>query len=158
MQFPAGHTRFVYINQGHIFIHQVSHIHDTVFLTAGVAERTGTPLVGSITTPIQSTSPVLHALMRAADRAVLWRFGVRHWRRVVCSDSTQARYAADAYGRALAGRLVRHIHQGVHERVRRGPAEEKTPWPQIVTAEPRARTNRSPTRLPGQPIRQSPAP
>src|SRR5262249_27356259 len=38
-------------------IHQINHIFDTLFLTAYAARQTGTPLVGSITTPIQSTSP-----------------------------------------------------------------------------------------------------
>lgn len=114
-------------------IHQISHIHDTLFLSAYAARKTGTPLVGSITTPIQSTSRLVGALMRAVDVGLVYRFGVRHWRRIICSDSEQARYVREAYGRRAEGRAVTGIFAGVHERVRRTQAEAKTPWPQIVT-------------------------
>jgi glycosyltransferase involved in cell wall biosynthesis len=114
-------------------IHQINHIFDTLFLSAYASRKTGTPLVGSITTPIQSSSGPLHFLMRAVDVAAVYGFGVRHWRRIICSDSEQARYAKDAYGRRIEGRLVTHIFAGVHERVRASAAAAKTPWPQIVT-------------------------
>ncbi len=114
-------------------IHQISHIFDTLFLSAYAARKTGTPLVGSITTPIQSSSGLVQSLMRAVDRVLVYRFGVRHWDRIICSDSEQARYARDAYGQRIEGRLVTHIFAGIHERVRHAQAEPKTPWPQIVT-------------------------
>ena len=114
-------------------IHQISHIHDTLLLSAYAARRTGTPLVGSITTPIQSPSRLHHALLAAADLAVPYHFGVRHWRRIICSDSTQARYVRERYGRRVEGRVVTGIHAGIHQRVQQVAPEPKTPWPQIVS-------------------------
>jgi len=113
-------------------MHQINHIFDTLLLSAYAARKTGTPLVGSITTPIQSLSPVVHACMRVADLATCYQFGVRYWRRIICSDSTQARYVYDTYGRRVNGRVVTHIFVGVHERVSRSRREEKAPWPQII--------------------------
>ncbi len=114
-------------------IHQINHIFDTLFLSAHAARRTGTPLVGSITTPIQSQSPVVHAAMQAVDNTLLYHFGIRHWRRIICSDSEQARYALDTYGAKARGRVVRHIHVGLHQNVARQVATAgKMPWPQIV--------------------------
>jgi glycosyltransferase involved in cell wall biosynthesis len=114
-------------------IHQINHIFDTSFLSAYAARKTRTPLVGSITTPIQSRSAVVHRVMHWADLALLYQFGVRHWQRIICSDSTQARYALDGYGGRITGRLVRDIYVGIHERIAEQPAQEKTPWPQVVT-------------------------
>jgi len=114
-------------------IHQVNHIFDTVFLSAYAARATGTPLVGTITTPIQSLSTLRQALMRALDRWVVFRFGVRHWQRVIAPDSTHVRYILDTYPEAVRGRLITHIHSGVSERIRAVPAEPKAPWPCIVS-------------------------
>jgi glycosyltransferase involved in cell wall biosynthesis len=115
-------------------LHQINHIFDTVLLSAHAARATGTPLVGSITTPIQSPSRPLHALLRAVDATALYHLGVRHWRRVICSDAAQARYALDAYGERVRGRLVRHIHVGLHPRARReAPPVAKAPHPLVVT-------------------------
>lgn len=113
-------------------IHQVNHIFDTVFLSAYAARQTGTLLVGSITTPIQSKSALAHTLMHWADLATVYHFGVRHWQRIICSDSTQARYVLDSYGKRVAGRVVTDIYAGVHERIRQKAAHERTPFPQIV--------------------------
>jgi len=113
-------------------IHQINHILDTVFLSAYAARKTGTPLVGSITTPIQSRLPIVHALMHIADLALVYNFGVRHWQRIICSDSAQTRYVVDSYGRRAHGRVVTHIHVGVHERIRQANPLERTPWPQVV--------------------------
>jgi glycosyltransferase involved in cell wall biosynthesis len=115
-------------------IHQINHIFDTLFLSAYAARKTGTPLVGSITTPIQSQSPLIHALMNATDNTALYHFGIRHWRAIICSDSEQARYALDTYGAKAAGRVVTHIHVGLHQRVSQLVASAgKAPWPQIVS-------------------------
>ncbi len=113
-------------------IHQINHIFDTVLLAAYAARKTGTPIVGNVTTPIQSQSRILQALMRLVDRAVVYRFGVRHWARILCVDTTQARYVRDAYGPRAAKRLVTSINTGIHERVKAFAPEAKTPWPQIV--------------------------
>jgi glycosyltransferase involved in cell wall biosynthesis len=113
-------------------IHQVNHIFDTVFLSAYAARQTGTPLVGSITTPIQSKSPLMHRLMHWADLSTVYHFGVRHWERIICSDSTQARYVLDTYGKRVSGRVVTDIFVGVHDRIRKGTAQERTPFPHIV--------------------------
>lgn len=113
-------------------IHQMNHIFDTVLLSAFAARRTRTPLVGYITTPIQSRSRVRQALMRAVDLAVVYRFGVRHWDRIVAFDSPQARYVIDTYGRRVDGRVVTDIHMGINERFSTSQLEPKTPWPQIV--------------------------
>jgi glycosyltransferase involved in cell wall biosynthesis len=133
---PANRRRLVEIVRDfrpHV-LHQINHIFDTLFLSAHAARMTETPLVGSITTPVQSPSRLLHGLMRAADAALLYHFGVRHWRRVICSDAAQARYALDAYGERVRGRLVRHIHVGLHPRIgRAAPPAGKAPWPQVVT-------------------------
>lgn len=113
-------------------IHQINHIFDTAFLSAYAARKTGTPLVGSITTPIQSPSRFVHTCMHIADLAACYRFGVRHWQRIICSDSAQARYVTDAYGSRVDGRIVSHIFVGVHERVRGSRPVQKVAWPQIV--------------------------
>jgi glycosyltransferase involved in cell wall biosynthesis len=114
-------------------IHQINHVFDTVLLSAYAARRTGTPLVGSITTPIQSPSPVLHYLMKAVDTTVLYHFGVRHWQRIICSDAAQARYALDTYGARARSRLVRHINVGLHLRMNGRPLCSKPVWPQIIS-------------------------
>ena len=113
-------------------IHQVNHIFDTVFLSAYAARKTGTALVGSITTPIQALGPVKHACMRLADLATCYQFGVRHWQRIVCSDSTQAQYVYDSYGSRAKDRVVTHINVGVHDRVSQSQRQDKASWPQLV--------------------------
>ena len=113
-------------------IHQVNHIFDTAFLSAYAARQTRTPLVGSITTPIQSKSLLAHTFMHWADLATVYHFGVRHWQRIICSDSTQARYVLDSYGKRVNGRVVTDIFVGVHDRIRQGAAHARTPFPQIV--------------------------
>jgi glycosyltransferase involved in cell wall biosynthesis len=127
-------------------IHQVNHIFDTVALSAYAARQTGTPLVGSITTPIQSKSPLIHTLMRWADLATVYHFGVRHWHRIICSDSTQARYVLDSYGKRVNGRVVTDIFVGVHEKIRRGVAQQRAPFPQIITVG-HVHPSRDPTNL-----------
>lgn len=131
----ANRHRMLEIVQGfkpHV-IHHINHIFDTIFLSAYVAKRTGTPLVGSITTPIQSRSPIIHALMHTVDVVLLYNFGVRHWQRIICSDSTQVQYVLDSYGERVRDRIIRHIFVGVHERIRQAQPTEKASWPQIVT-------------------------
>ncbi len=114
-------------------IHQINHIFDTLFLSARAARTTGTPLVGSITTPIQFSAPITRFASRVADLAVMYQFGVRHWQRIICSDSTQAAYVRDQYGSRVSGRVVTHIFAGIHQRAQRVRGTERTPWPQIVT-------------------------
>ncbi len=115
-------------------IHQINHIFDSIFLSAYAARKSGIPLVGSITTPIQHpTQPLLDMLMGMVDVGVLYTFALRYWQRIICSDAEQARYVTDHYGKRVDGRLVRHIFVGVHERISRGNSHERTPWPQIVT-------------------------
>jgi glycosyltransferase involved in cell wall biosynthesis len=115
-------------------IHQINHIFDSIFLSAYAATQTGTPLIGSITTPIQHpTQPLVDRAMALVDLAVLYNFAIRYWQRIICSDAEQARYATQQYGRRVDGRVVRHIFVGVHERISRGISQERTPWPQIVT-------------------------
>jgi glycosyltransferase involved in cell wall biosynthesis len=114
-------------------IHQVNHIFDTVFLSAYAAKKLGIPLVGSITTPIQSNSPLVHNVMGLADLATVYHFGVRHWKRIICSDSTQARYVRDRYGSRVDGRLVTDIFVGVHERYENQKPSQRASSPHIVT-------------------------
>jgi glycosyltransferase involved in cell wall biosynthesis len=114
-------------------IHQINHIFDTLFLSARAARMTGTPLVGSITTPIQFSSPITRCASRVADLAVMYQYGVRHWQKIICSDSTQAAYVRDQYGPRVSGRVVTHIYAGVHQRAQRVQGSERTGWPQIVT-------------------------
>jgi len=114
-------------------IHQINHVFDTLFLSAYAAQRTGTPLVGSVTTPIQSGSLFLHTLMHIADVALLYNFGVRHWKRIICSDSTHTRYVLDSYGHRVQSRIVNNIYVGVHRRISDQHPTERASWPQIVT-------------------------
>lgn len=132
---PANRRRMLAIVRDfkpHV-IHQINHIFDTVFLSAYAARKTATPLVGSITTPIQSLSRVRQVIMHLADLATVYHFGVRHWRRIICSDATQALYVREAYGRRAEGRVITDIHAGLHQRVGAVPAEPKSSWPQIVS-------------------------
>lgn len=134
-------------------IHQINHIFDTIFLSAYAARKTGTPLVGSITTPIQHpTQPLLDRAMALVDVGVLYTFALRHWQRIICSDAEQARYAINQYGKRAEGRVVRHIFVGVHDRISQGNSQERTPWPQIVTVG-HVHTIRDPTNI----IRAMPA-
>lgn len=114
-------------------IHQINHIHDTVFLTAYAARKTGTPLIGSITTPIQSSSPVINAMMHMVDSGFVYKFGVRYWNRIICSDSTQAQYVYDNYGQRAKNRVVTNIFVGVHECIQKGRAVVRADYPQIVS-------------------------
>lgn len=151
---PANRRRMLQIVQEFQpdVIHQVNHIFDTVVLSAYAARRTGTPLVGSITTPIQARSALKHTLMRWADLATAYHFGVRHWQRIICSDSTQAQYVLDNYGSRVDGRMVTDIFVGVHEKIRQGAAHERSPFPQIASVG-HVHPNRDPTNL----IRAMPA-
>jgi glycosyltransferase involved in cell wall biosynthesis len=132
---PANRRRMLEIvrNFQPDVIHQINHIFDTLFLSAHAARETGTPLVGSITTPIQSPSPFIHPLMRAVDATLLYHCGIRHWRRVICSDSAQARYALDAYGERVRPRLVQHIHVGLHQRIRAARPSARASAPTIIS-------------------------
>src|SRR5262245_30793153 len=85
-------------------IHLVNHIFDTTFLAGRVARRTGVPLVGSITTPIQHENPLRQRLMGLADRMTVGHFGVKRWDGVVCLDRTVYDYVASQYGPATARR------------------------------------------------------
>ena len=127
-------------------IHQLSHIHDVIFLSAYAALKTGTPLVGGITTPIQFVDPILHRLARIADLAVVYEFGVRHWQRIICTDSAQAAFVLDQYGSRIAGRLVEHIFVGLHQRMAQQSPSARTSWPQIVTVG-HVHQGRNPTKL-----------
>jgi glycosyltransferase involved in cell wall biosynthesis len=113
-------------------IHQINHIFDTLFLSAYAARKTQTPLVGSISTPLQSNSFLTQTLMHIADLGIIYNFGVRHWQRIICSDSTQTRYTLDAYGDRVKDRVVTHIYVGVHERIKHGNQAEKALNPHIV--------------------------
>lgn len=113
-------------------IHQINHIFDTVLLSAYAAKKTSTTLVGSITTPIQSNYPIVHALMHIVDLTVVYRFGIRYWQRIICSDSEQTRYTLDRYRTRVHGRVVTDIYPGIHERIRQSRPAERTLWPQLV--------------------------
>jgi len=114
-------------------IHQINHIFDTVLLSAYAARKTNTPLVGSITTPIQANTFLKQSLMHLVDLGAVYNFGIRYWQRIICSDITQAHYVLDSYGDRVQDRLITHIYVGVHNRIKEGKQAEKTPWPQIVT-------------------------
>ncbi|MBI1879672.1 MAG: glycosyltransferase family 4 protein [Chloroflexi bacterium] len=131
---PANRRRLVEIVEEFKpdIIHQMNHIFDSIFLSAYAARKTGTPLVGSITTPVQSTRLINYALMHLVDLALVYTFGVRHWQRIICADAEIARYALETYRWWARDRVVTGMHVGVHERIQHGEATERAPWPQLA--------------------------
>ena len=113
-------------------IHQMNHIFDTLFLSAYAAKKTGTPLVGSITTPVQSTRLLNYLLMHIVDVLFVYPFGVRYWKHVICADTEIARYVSDTYRQSIKNKIIRNIHVGVHKRIWKNESVKKTPWPNIT--------------------------
>lgn len=79
-------------------LHHVNHIFDTTFLSTSVACSTGTPVVGSITTPIQHQNPRMQWIMSLADRMTVGFFGVRRWDGIVSLDHVVHEYVGKVYG------------------------------------------------------------
>lgn len=79
-------------------LHHVNHIFDTTFLSTRAARSTGTPIVGSITTPIQHQNHLRQWVMAMGDRLTLGLFGVRRWDGVVSLDQTVHDYVGRIYG------------------------------------------------------------
>jgi len=113
-------------------IHQINHIFDSMILSAHAARKLDVPLVGSITTPVQSTNILKYALMHFTDKLTLYPFGVRHWRKIFCADAELARYVYETYGEKMKDRMVTHIPVGVHEHILSGAQMERAPYPLIV--------------------------
>ena len=82
-------------------IHHVNHIFDSTFLSSQVGRKTGVPVVGSITTPIQHQNWLKQRLMTWCDRWTVGFWGVRRWDAVVSLDGTVHRYVGDLYGKKV---------------------------------------------------------
>jgi glycosyltransferase involved in cell wall biosynthesis len=115
-------------------IHHINHIFDLLFLTAYAAKKKGIPLVGNVTTPIQSRSTVIYAIMSIIDLMLLYNFGIKHWKKIICFDSEQARYVLERYGNRVNDRVVTDIYPGIHERIQTVYQPEKPSRPQIIMA------------------------
>ncbi|MBI4549594.1 MAG: glycosyltransferase family 4 protein [Candidatus Omnitrophica bacterium] len=79
-------------------VHHVNHIFDSTFLSTVAARRTGVPIVGSITTPIQHQTPWKQRILEWADRFTVGKFGVARWDGIVSLDHVAHDYVGKLYG------------------------------------------------------------
>ncbi len=101
--------------------------------TVVAAKITKTPIVGSITTPIQHQNPLKQMVMSAIDRMTVGLFGVCQWDAIVSLDHMVHKYVKDLYGKkALQRTYVIPFGARIESMEKYERSESKTAKPQIL--------------------------
>ena len=105
---PQNHKRLSEIVKRHQIqvMHCTNHIFDTNFLATNVAQSSGIPMIGSITTPVQHQNPWMQRLYHLGDFSTIGWFGVRRWDGIVSLDQTVHEYVSRVYGREAKKKSV----------------------------------------------------
>jgi len=104
--FPAAYRRMIALAREADVIYLVNHYLDIAFPAVVASLVTGTPLICSIHTQLQSTSRVKQRVMTAMDRLICGRLIFPFCRRIIALDMEIRRYLTDVHGPRILDKVV----------------------------------------------------